>query len=145
MFVHEYGQIKKKVTAYRAMQSSMLGKNFSRGYLEIIFLFFPENRLWHFMQTVSSQETVCMNCQSLFSKKNMKNIVILSSAELAKEVLKINTIFIAAPWQIWRIKRYSRETQLSHRKIRNNHADGWQWCSAIGPGKIFNICWFLAL
>ena len=32
---------------------SMLGKNFSRQHFEIFYLFFPENRLWHFMQIVS--------------------------------------------------------------------------------------------
>ena len=36
--------------------------------------FFPENGFWHFMQTVSCVETVCMKCQSPFSGKNKKNI-----------------------------------------------------------------------
>ena len=31
----------------------MLGKNFSRQQFEIFFLFFLENRIWHFMQIVS--------------------------------------------------------------------------------------------
>ena len=29
---------------------SILGKIFSRWHIKIVFLFFPENRLWHFMQ-----------------------------------------------------------------------------------------------
>ena len=32
---------------------STLGKIFSRRHFEIFFLFFPENRIWHFMQIVS--------------------------------------------------------------------------------------------
>ena len=32
---------------------SMLGKQFSRRHSEIFFLFFPEKRIWHFMQIVS--------------------------------------------------------------------------------------------
>ena len=31
----------------------MLGKNFSRWYIEIFFLFFIENWIWHFMKIVS--------------------------------------------------------------------------------------------
>ena len=31
----------------------MIGKNFSRQHFEIVFSFFPENMLWHFMQIVS--------------------------------------------------------------------------------------------
>ena len=33
---------------------SMLGKSFSRRQFKIVFLFFPENRFWHFMQIVVS-------------------------------------------------------------------------------------------
>ena len=51
----------------------MLGNNFSRQHFETFFLIFPENRLWYFMQL--SQETICMNCQSLSSEKNKKNIM----------------------------------------------------------------------
>ena len=40
------------------------------------------------MQTVSL-ETVCMKYQSLFSGKNKKNIVNLSSAEFAHGVAKV--------------------------------------------------------
>ena len=32
---------------------STLGKIFSRRHFEIFFLFFSENRIWHFMQIVS--------------------------------------------------------------------------------------------
>ena len=41
-----------------------LGKIFSRLHTEILFLFSPENRIWHFVQ--------CMKCQITFSGKNKK-------------------------------------------------------------------------
>ena len=55
--------------------------------LMIFFLFFPENRIRHFMQIVSKtrfdflcklspMETICINCQILFPGKNKKNISI---------------------------------------------------------------------
>ena len=43
-------------SAYTWIQSKMLftpGKIFSRRHIEILFLFFPENGIWHFMQAVS--------------------------------------------------------------------------------------------
>ena len=41
------------------------------------------------MQIVS-QETICMKCQILFSGKNEKNIVSLSSVEFVLRVLEVN-------------------------------------------------------
>ena len=41
-----------------------------------LFLFYPENRFWNFMQIVS--ETICIECHSLFSeetKKVLQNVV----------------------------------------------------------------------
>ena len=58
---------------------SMLGKNFSRQRFEIFFFFFFSE---------DSKETVCMKCQILFSGKK-KNIIILSSVELAQRVVKM--------------------------------------------------------
>ena len=49
---------------------------------------FRENGIWHFMQIVSS-ETICMKCQILFTGKNKKNIINLSSAEYAQRVVKV--------------------------------------------------------
>ena len=34
-------------------------------------------------------ETICMKCQTLFSEKNKKNIIHLSSAEFAQIVVKV--------------------------------------------------------
>ena len=58
---------------------STLGKIFSRRYFEIFFLIFPK-------------ETICMKCQILFSGKNKKNIINLSSAENAQRVVKVNPL-----------------------------------------------------
>ena len=63
-----------------------LGKIFSRRHTEIFFLFFPENRIWHFMQTVSKKtgfdisckfspyETICIKCQNPVSWGKNKKI-----------------------------------------------------------------------
>ena len=39
---------------------------------------------------MSPKETICMKCQILFSGKNKKNIINLSSAENAQRVVKVN-------------------------------------------------------
>ena len=66
-----------------------LGKIFSRQHTELFFLFFPGNKIRHFMQTVSN---VSKKCQILFSGKNKKNIINLLSAEFAQRVLKVNSL-----------------------------------------------------
>ena len=38
---------------------------------------------------LSPMETICMKCQIMFSGKNKKNIINLSSAELAQRVVKV--------------------------------------------------------
>ena len=43
------------------------------------------------MQFVSNGDTTCMKYQILFSGKNKKNIINLSSTELAKRAVKVNT------------------------------------------------------
>ena len=40
------------------------------------------------MQIVSEEETICMNCQGLFSAKNKKSVINLSSAEFPQRVAK---------------------------------------------------------
>ena len=68
---------------------STVGKKFSRWHIEVFFffLFFPENRIWHFMQIVSIGEI-------LFSGKNKNDIFNLSSAELAQRVVKVTEIML---------------------------------------------------
>ena len=55
----------------------------------LFFLFFPENRIWHFMQIVSL-ETICMKCQILISGKNKKNISKCRLLKILPRVLSVN-------------------------------------------------------
>ena len=59
-----------------------LDKIFSRSHIEI---FFKKTGF----DSGDELETICMTCQILFSGKNKKNITNLSSAELAKRVVKV--------------------------------------------------------
>ena len=72
----------------------MLGENFSRQNFEICFLFFLKYFSYFSQKTgfdtsckLSSKETICMMCQILFSWKNKKNIITLSSAESAHSMV----------------------------------------------------------
>ena len=47
------------------------------------------DNLHEMSKLVFSKETICMKFQSLLSGKNKKNIVNLSSAKLAKRVVKV--------------------------------------------------------
>ena len=53
---------------------STLLANSAEDRLMIFFLFFLENRIWHFIFKLSPLETFHMKCQNLFSVKNKKNI-----------------------------------------------------------------------
>ena len=68
-------------TVLRWLTLSMLGKIFSRWHTEIFFLFFPENRFWHFMQIVSIWRQFAWNVKSSFLGENKKSFINLSSAE----------------------------------------------------------------
>ena len=80
------------VTPYKLyFMLSTLGKNQQTTDRNIFFLFSPRKVL-----TVHAnylQWTIFMKCQMLFSGKNAKNIIILSSAELAQRVVKVNFHF----------------------------------------------------
>ena len=68
----------------------MLGKNFSRWYFEIFFLYFLENRIanWHL------RIKICIKCQSLFSgkKKDKKNINLSSDQRVEKRFMLYFTL-----------------------------------------------------
>ena len=51
----------------------MLNKNFSRQHIEIFFLFYPENRLWHFMQIVSQGDNLHEMSKPIFWEKEGKH------------------------------------------------------------------------
>ena len=74
------------VYTHSCLMLSMLGKIFSRRHTEISFsYFFPENRFWHFTQTVSTGSCGAI----MFSGKNKEIIIGLSSAESAQRVVKV--------------------------------------------------------
>ena len=62
---------------------STLGKIFCRQHIEIFYLFLPENRIRHFMQIVSIGDNLHEMSYPFFLEKNRKNIINLSSAEIA--------------------------------------------------------------
>ena len=70
------------------LKFSILGKKFKWHFEIFSFIFSHKNTLRHFMQVVS-METICMKCQSLFSGKTKKNIINLSSTELAQKVINV--------------------------------------------------------
>ena len=57
--------------------SILLGKNFSRWQLEIFsfFFFFPKKIGFDILCKLSPWETICMECQNLFARKNNKKII----------------------------------------------------------------------
>ena len=75
---------------------STQGKIFSRPH----FSYFFQKTGFDISCKLSHMETICMKCQSLFSWKNKKNITILSSAELAQRVVKVNGLVIKTQLQI---------------------------------------------
>ena len=60
-------------------------KNFGRGHFEIFFFLFPED--FDISSKLSALETVYMKCQSLFSWKNKKVIINVSSDEYAQRIV----------------------------------------------------------
>ena len=53
------------------------------------FSYFSQKTGYDISCKLSPKETICMKCQILFSGKNKKNIINLSSAENAKRVVKV--------------------------------------------------------
>ena len=73
---------------FDVLNLSALGKFFSRRHIEIFFLIFPRKQELAF----HSNCLHCIKCQNLFSwKENRKNIN-LSSTELAQRVVKVKDI-----------------------------------------------------
>ena len=71
---------------------STLGKIFSRQYIEIFFLFFPEKFLIFHANCLQWRQ-FAWNVKSCFLfSGNKKNIMNLSSAELAERVVKVKAL-----------------------------------------------------
>ena len=66
---------------------STLGKIFSRQ--QKYFSYFSQKTGFGILCKLSPAETICIKCQILFSGKNKKTIISLSSAESAKRVVKV--------------------------------------------------------
>ena len=69
-------------------------------------------------------ETICMKCQSLFSGKNEKNIINLSSAEFTQRVVKVNSAFKELnhlPWVPCRLKKAAESVIIT--TLRENLPD----------------------
>ena len=59
----------------RYLMLSILSKNFNRQHFEIFFLFFPENRLQHFMQIVSLGDNLHEILRPIFCEKPEKKSI----------------------------------------------------------------------
>ena len=57
-----------------SLRLSTLGKIFSRRHFEMFFLFFPENRIRHFMQTVSNGDNLHEMSNPIFGIKLGKKL-----------------------------------------------------------------------
>ena len=79
MFTERLGTINK-------LTLSIMGKHYSR-HFGIFLLFFPENRLCHFMQIVSLGDNLYEMPKPSFLGK--KKSVSLSSAEFARRLVKV--------------------------------------------------------
>ena len=87
--VQEYMYLKIYMSKFLCfLMLSALGKKSSRQHTEIFFLFFPGNSL-NISCKMSPMEIICMKSQILFPGKNKKNIINVSSSELAQRVVKV--------------------------------------------------------
>ena len=68
-------------------------KNFSRRNFEIFTLFFPENRIWHFVQIISLGDNLHEMSNPISQKKNEKTLFNLSSAEPAHGMVHVGVNF----------------------------------------------------
>ena len=62
-------------------------------YLDIVHIFSRKQDLTFHANCLNPMETICMKCQILFSEKNKKNIINLSSSELAKRAVTVKLVF----------------------------------------------------
>ena len=68
--------------AFICSVSSTSGKIFSRWHFKSFFLFFSENKVWHFLQIVSSGDNLHEMTNPVFKEKKT-NVISFLSAELA--------------------------------------------------------------
>ena len=143
-------------SVFEALTFTTLWVNSADGELIILFLFFPENGIWHFMQIVSigdnlheiskpvfwekKKETICMKYQILFSGKNKKNI---SKWCLLKNLPRVLSVkYLICYWQKykWRYPgnatfmkqnptKTPKEGEMRNKSWQNNHHIWNQQCT----------------
>ena len=84
------------------------GKNFSRRHFEIFFLIFPRKQNLTFHANCLQWRQFAWNVKFCYLGKIRKNIISLSSAELAKRVVKVKVCQNAAVWVSKRDTMFSR-------------------------------------
>ena len=60
----------------------------------MFFTYFSQKTVFDISCKLSPKETISVKCESLFSGKNKKNIVNLSSAEFARRVVKVKADYL---------------------------------------------------
>ena len=75
---------------------STLGKISANNVLKYFSDFSQQSRFLHLMQIVSI-ETICINCQNLFSRENKKNISISCLLKILPGVLSVKKAPIGLP------------------------------------------------
>ena len=85
---------------------SHLSKSFGGWYFEIFVIFFPENRIWHFMQIVSTGDNLHEMSDPVFWKKKIKESISLAYAELAKIVVRLNNAGLCKSTFICQLRWY---------------------------------------
>ena len=96
----------------------------SSRHIGIFFLFFPENRFWHFMQIISSGDNL-HEMPKPVSEKNKKNIINVLAAELVQRVvmLKVPSKILADYIIIFQRKdnsTFQLNSLLSRKKVIQN-------------------------
>ena len=76
-------------SAGQGFMLNMLGKIFSIWHIEIFFIFFPENRFWHFMHIVSNGDNLHEISNPVFWGK-IRKILSICCLLISQRVVKIN-------------------------------------------------------
>ena len=115
-------------------QQTIWVKNSAGDNLKNLFLFFPENRLWHFIQSVSWGDTLHEMWKSIFwGKKKKKYVIDLSSAKIlpsmlsvwTHQVVKWITHLISCGWFSQKIASCSIKIELQYFLIGFKWKFGW--------------------
>ena len=84
------GQFGLFITCKKPANAHHSGKKFQQTTIRNIFFYLSHKTIFDISCNLSPVETICMKYQILFCGKNMKNIINLSSADLALRLVKVN-------------------------------------------------------